>query len=64
MVQGPGGIAADVIQREETPVMFVRAVDEADAIRGAWERLEARIETLRGRRFLGSFEAATSEYRA
>ncbi len=53
-----------MIQREETPVMFVRAVDEADAIRGAWERLEARIETLRGRRFLGSFEAATSEYRA
>src|SRR5438128_7904018 len=44
--------------------MFVRAVDEPDAIRLAWERLEARIGALRGRKFLGAFDVATAEYRA
>jgi hypothetical protein len=54
----------DLIQRDETPVMFVRAVDEPDGIRRAWERLEAQVGAPRGRRFFGTFEAATSEYRA
>jgi hypothetical protein len=45
-----GEIATDLIDRDETPVMFVRAVDQPDPIRLAWERLEARIGALRGRK--------------
>ncbi len=44
--------------------MFVRALDGPDAIRRAWERLEARVGPPQGRKFFGTFEAATSEYRA
>ena len=44
--------------------MFVRASDEPDAIRTAWDRLEGRIGLLRGRKFFGTFDVATSEYRA
>ncbi len=57
-------LATDLIDRDETPVMFVRAVDDPEAIRLAWERLEAQFPTLRGRRFFGAFDTATSEYRA
>jgi hypothetical protein len=57
-------MATDLIDRDETPVMFVRAVDEPEAIRLAWERLEARIGTLRGRKFFGVFDVAAGEYRA
>ena len=61
---GVADIAADLIDRDETPVMFVRAVDEPDAIRLAWEHLETRIGALQGRKFFGTFDVATSEYRA
>ena len=58
-------IAAEQIEREEIPVMFVRAVDdEPGAIGEAWERLEERVGDLRGRKFFGVFDVATSEYRA
>jgi hypothetical protein len=58
-------IAADLIECEEIPVMFVRAADdEPGAIREAWERLEERVGDLRGRKFYGVFDPATSEYRA
>ena len=58
-------ISADLIDREEVPVMFVRAAaDEPGAIREAWERLEERVGDLRGRKFFGVFDVATSEYRA
>ncbi len=50
--------------RDDTPVMFVRAVDDPEVIRLAWERLESQFRTLRGRRFFGAFDTATSEYRA
>jgi len=43
---GTGQIVRDLIDRDETPVMFVWGVDEPHAIRLAWERLEARIGDL------------------
>jgi hypothetical protein len=54
----------DVLSRDETPVMFRRARDEPDAIRRAWAELEATVGSLRGRKFFGTFEPATGEYRA
>lgn len=57
-------IRADLIDREEIEVMFLRTADEPSAIRAGWEELEARIGSLRGRKFLGTFDVATSEYRA
>ncbi|MET0938343.1 MAG: AraC family transcriptional regulator [Gaiellaceae bacterium] len=58
-------IAADLIERDETTVMFVRAVHyEPGAIRQAWARLEERVGDLRGRKFFGVFDVSTSEYRA
>jgi hypothetical protein len=41
-----------LINRRETPVLFMSAPDEVPAIRDAWERLEA-VVPLRGRRFVG-----------
>jgi hypothetical protein len=54
----------DLLNRDETPVMFRRARDEPDAIRRAWAELEAAVGSLRGRKFFGAFEPATGEYRA
>jgi hypothetical protein len=51
-----------VVERSETPVMFLEAADEPVEIRRAWERLEALVGSLRGRRFLGTFAGET--YRA
>ena len=45
--------------------MFRRAAgDEQDAISRAWTELEAAVGSLRGRKFFGSFDPATGEYRA
>jgi hypothetical protein len=58
-------IAADLVERKEILVTFVRAAnDEPGAIKEAWERLEERVGDLRGRKFYGVFDPATSEYRA
>ena len=54
----------DFLDRDETPVMFRRAQDEPDAIRRAWADLEATVGSLRGRKFFGTFDPATGEYRA
>jgi hypothetical protein len=43
------------VTREDTTVLFVRCADEPAAIRAAWERLEAIVGSLRGRRFVGAF---------
>src|SRR6266516_2686137 len=52
------------IVREETRVMFTRTVDRPDGIRQAWEHLESLFDSLRGRKFFGTFDPASSEYRA
>ena len=57
-------IAADLVNRGEIPVLFVRAADHPDAIRQAWTLLEERLGDLRGRKFFGAFDVASSEYRA
>ena len=36
----------DLLNRDETPVMFRRARDEPDAIRRAWAELEAAVHAL------------------
>ena len=54
--------APSVVERGETRVMFLEAPDEPPAIRAVWAALEARIGSLRGRRFLGAFHGGT--YRA
>jgi len=55
-------LAATVIERAETPVMFLRIADEVAEMRLAWERLEGLVG-LRGRKFFGAFDASTREYR-
>ena len=54
----------DFLDRDETPVMFRRAQDEPDAIRRAWADLEATVGSLCGRKFFGTFDPETGEYRA
>jgi len=44
--------------------MFVPAEDTQAAISSAWEQLEARFESLRGRKFFGAFDPISDEYRA
>lgn len=39
----PGEIAATLVQRRETAVLFVRTADAPEDIRAAWEQLEARV---------------------
>ena len=44
------------VTRDDTPVLFVCCADEVLLeIRAAWERLEAVVGSLRGRRFVGAF---------
>jgi hypothetical protein len=56
------------IKRNDTPVMFVAAEADPTAVSGAAQRafseLESRLDTLRGRRFFGVFDPASSEYLA
>ena len=54
---------AERVERAETEVMFLRTEDEPDEIRRGWERLEAAVG-VRGRKFFGTFDPATREYRA
>ena len=51
------------VQREDTLVMFMRAKDDtATAIQEAWAEFE-RAVGLKGRKFFGTFDKETSEYR-
>ncbi len=58
----PDDVAAMLIERDETQVMFLRTTDDPAKIGGLWERLEALVG-LRGRKFFGAFDASTREYR-
>ncbi len=54
----------DRIERDDTPVMFLRAEDFPAGISAAWEQLEAGLDSLKGRRFFGAFDPGSNEYRA
>jgi hypothetical protein len=51
-----------LVERQVTPVLFVTCEDEIEAIRAAWDRLEA-VVPLKGRRFFGA-AYADGTYRA
>lgn len=54
----------DVVEREETPILFLRAEDDQEGITAAWEALESKFESLRGRRFFGAVYPGSNEYLA
>ena len=54
----------DEVDRDEVRVLFVSAADQIDDIRRAWSELEAAVGSLRGRKFFGTFDPVTEEYRA
>ncbi len=53
-----------VVDLEEVPVAFVKAVGGVAQAPKAFDRLESRMESLRGKRFYGLFDVNTGEYRA
>jgi hypothetical protein len=57
----PERVPTSVVDRDETPVMFLRTSDEVADIRRGWERLEELV-ALRGRKFYGAFDDSTREY--
>ena len=57
-------VPADLVRRDEVPVLYVGATDEVVDIRRAWDQLETTIGSLRGRKFVGVFDPDASEYRA
>ena len=54
--------AATVVEREPTPVLFLRTADQVAEIRAGWERIEELVG-LRGRRFYGTLDLRLQEYR-
>jgi hypothetical protein len=52
------------VERLETHVMFLEVHDQPVEIRRAWEQLEEILGSLRGRKFLGTFDGTTGTYRA
>jgi hypothetical protein len=54
---------AVLVERDEVTVMFKRVVDEQAAIERGWAELEQSVGSLRGRKFFGTFDPATREYR-
>ena len=54
----------DEVEREEIQVLFLRAADFPHTIGAAWEDLESRLRSLRGRKFYGAFYPRTTEYHA
>ena len=57
---------SDPVTVHRTPwqVRFIQTADDAEHIPGAFERLEAALPTLRGRKFVGAFDASAGWYRA
>jgi hypothetical protein len=54
---------AVLVERDEVTVMFKRVADEQAAIERGWAELEQSVGSLRGRKFFGTFDPATREYR-
>lgn len=54
----------DIRELEDVPVFSVVAIGGLEGIGGAWERLEEPLESLRGRRYYGTYMLEQGEYRA
>jgi hypothetical protein len=54
--------AAQPVEREATPVLFVRCADEVAEMEATWTRFEELVG-LRGRKFYGAYYPRTKEYR-
>ncbi len=57
-----GELNAVPVHQEETHVMFLQTDDEPPEMAKGWERLEGLVG-LRGRKFFGTYDASTGEYR-
>ncbi|HSS81723.1 MAG TPA: GyrI-like domain-containing protein [Gaiellaceae bacterium] len=53
---------AQPVERDPTPVMFVRCADEIAEMQATWARFEELVG-LRGRKFYGAYDPLTKEYR-
>lgn len=53
-----------IVERADVPVMFKRAADAQAAITRAWVELEAAVGSLHGRKFYGTFDPTSRQYRA
>jgi len=49
---------------QDKKVIYVRAEGGLSGIKGAWDKLEAKIGGPKGRKFYGAYYAQTGEYRA
>ena len=58
----PEAEAAQPVEREPTPVLFVRCADELPEMQATWARFEELVG-LRGRKFFGAYYPQTKEYR-
>jgi hypothetical protein len=54
--------AAQPVEREPTPIMFVRCADEVAEMQATWARFEELVG-LHGRKFYGAYYPLTKEYR-
>ena len=57
-------VRCDVTELEEVPVLCVIAKGGLLGVKEAWELLEAPLESLRGRRYYGTYSYVADEYRA
>jgi len=48
----------------EIPMMYIVAEDGPAGARAAFNQLEGKLASLRGRKFYGTFQPVTGEYRA
>jgi hypothetical protein len=58
----PEAEAAQPVEREPTPVLFVRCADELPEMQATWARFEELVG-MRGRKFYGAYYPTTKEYR-
>ena len=58
----PEAEAAQPVEREPTPVLFVRCADDLPEMQASWARFEELVG-MRGRKFYGAYYPTTKEYR-
>ena len=58
----PEAEAAQPVEREPTPILFVRCADELAEMQTTWARFEELVG-LHGRKFYGAYYPQTKEYR-
>ena len=57
----PEAEAAQPVEREPTPVLFVRCADDLPEMQATWARFEELVG-MRGRKFYGAFDPVTDTY--